>query len=296
MNLREAIYQPKLRAFTVWLRNYKHRTDSSSLSEYQQLLSQVKYVAVSENDQLTAKAVWCLEAIGRIQDYFVSAFMRMKNTKYKAAWDLLERCEIDISFLDRHFIEDDGEFGIEHARFHTRQFQELYPGKWGFSLAFTIEDVRCSICGIKRTIRSGCDHKVGEIYDGEMCFRDIVKIGDALHVALVENPVQKSTVIFPPDDDYRFTLVKYVVEGLRNPWVGWSYHKEERRKHYPVFANVGRNYPCPCGSSLKYKHCCLKKEVVLPHFQITFEEQPPKKLPHLIIQTGKDQDDMVSYP
>jgi SWIM/SEC-C metal-binding protein len=26
-----------------------------------------------------------------------------------------------------------------------------------------------------------------------------------------------------------------------------------------VQAKVGRNDPCPCGSGLKYKHCCLKK-------------------------------------
>lgn len=294
MDLREAIYQPKLSAVTDWLRNYEHRTGSSSFSEYQKLLSQLKCEAVSHNDQLTAKAVWCLETVDRIQDYFVSAFVHMKENRFKAAWDLLERCEIDTSFLDRHFTEEDGEFGIEHARFHTRQFQELYPGKWGFSPAFTIKETRCSICGTKRTLRGGCDHKVGDIYDGEMCFKDVTKLGRGLHVALVENPVQKSTVILPDDDDYRFTLVKSVVSGLRNPWVGWIYFKEERRKYHPLFAGVGRKEPCPCGSTLGYENCCLEKETVFPHYQFVFDEEPQIEGPGLKIYPGRDLQDNES--
>ncbi len=38
----------------------------------------------------------------------------------------------------------------------------------------------------------------------------------------------------------------------------------ERLLHPPTITKqgptVGRNDPCPCGSGLKYKKCCLKKE------------------------------------
>ena len=35
---------------------------------------------------------------------------------------------------------------------------------------------------------------------------------------------------------------------------------KETRKRAPVKVGtkVGRNDPCPCGSGLKYKHCCGK--------------------------------------
>ena len=291
----EAIDQPKLRMARDWLRNYRERPASPSLSEYQHLLAQLKSEAVSINDQLTAKAVWCLETIGRIQSLFETSFSDLVADEFKSAWDGLDRCEIEIHFLDRHFTEENEEFGIEHVRIHTKQFQELYPFRWGISPAYLRTDIRCSICDARWTLRNRCLHKLGEIYDGEDCGRIIHEL-EILHIALVENPAQKYSVIFPDgNNDYRFGSVKYVVNGLRNPWASWSYHKEERRKHNPVFANVGRNYPCPCGSTLKYKHCCLKKEIVMPHFQVTFEEQPPKELPHLVIQTGRDQEDKLSF-
>jgi len=30
---------------------------------------------------------------------------------------------------------------------------------------------------------------------------------------------------------------------------------------------VGRNDPCPCGSGLKFKKCCLKKDDQNPHYR-----------------------------
>lgn len=294
MNLREAIDQQKLRAVRDWLRSYRDRIADPSVPDHQPLLAQVKRDAIFANDQLTAKAVWCLETMGRIQNHFESSFSDIKTGKFKSAWDELERCEVEIHFLDRHFTEENGEFGIEHVATHSKQLQELYPLGWGISPGYLYTDVRCTICDAKWTLRSRCIHKVGEIYDGEMCGKKIMK-AKILHLALVENPAQKYSVIFPNgDNDYRFDRVKYVVEGLRNAWGGWSYRKEELRKNHPAFVGVGRNSPCPCGSTLKYKHCCLKKETVFPHFQITFEEQPPNELPQLVIQTERNHTAEVS--
>lgn len=30
---------------------------------------------------------------------------------------------------------------------------------------------------------------------------------------------------------------------------------------------VGRNAPCPCGSGLKYKNCCINKEQTMPLYK-----------------------------
>ncbi len=113
---------------------------------------------------------------------------------------------------------------------------------------------------------------------------------ELLHVALVDQPVQKYSVISPTGNDGdRFALIEFVVSALRSPWHGWSYHREERRRYHPAFMGIGRNDRCPCGSTRKYKVCCLNKEIVFPHFQLSFEEDPPIELPRLRIHTEGDQ-------
>ena len=224
-------------------------------------------------DQLTAKAVWCLETIGRIQDHFITAFSQIKTGEYAEAWQELDRCETEISFLDSHFSEMPGEFGVEHARIHTKQYQELYLLKWGFSPAFLQKDVRCSICDAKISLRTTCGHEVGEIYDGEMCGKVINDL-EILHIALVDKPAQKYSVIFPNgNDDDRLALLQYLGRNLKSPWHRWSYYKEVRKQYHPVFKDVRRNDRCPCGSGRKYKRCCLGNEELFPHFQFSLEEQ-----------------------
>ena len=273
-SLREAIDQPRLRKVRDWLRSYEDRAGSPSYSENYQLLTIYKREAVSEGDQLTAKAVWCLETIGRVQNHFESAFSLLKSSEFRRAWDHLDRCDTEILFLSRHFIDDHREFGIEHAQVHTRQFQELFLLKGGFSPGFLFTDIRCSICGTKLTLKGGCNHKVGNIYDGEMCTRLIVEC-TALHLALVDNPAQKVSVFFPSGNESDlFRLVKYVVDALRSPWHRWGYVKEERRQFHPAFVGAKGDEACPCGSTVLYKKCCKNKETVFPHFQVFFEKQP----------------------
>lgn len=285
----EAIDRPKLRAVSDWLRNYEERPASLSHSECQRLLAQLKREAVYANDQLTAKAIWCLETIGRIQNHFESSICCIGAGEFRSAWDDLDRCLTEASFLDRHFNEVEGEFGIEHVWTHAKQFQELYPFKWGISPGYLRTDIRCSICNKRRTLRNRCQHKIGEIYNGEMCGKKIQGL-KLLHISLVEYPAQKVSVIFPNgNDDYRFELVKYVVKGLNHPWARWSYMREERRTRHLLFANADGKSPCPCGSSLIYEDCCLNKETVMPHFHIAFEESPRMELPRLVVQSGWEQ-------
>ena len=289
MTLRDAMWQLHLCGPRICLENYRNRGTTVLPEEHWQHLSEQKQAAIRKHDQLTAKAVWCLETIGRIQDHFISAFAAMHSAEYKQAWDQLERCEIETIFLDKHFHEKEAEFGIEHARVYTGRFQSLYPFKWGFSPGILYKDVRCSVCDAKVTLRGGCKHIIGEIYDGEMCSR-VIKKAELLHIALVDSPAQKYSVIFPNgDNDQRFILIKHVVTALRSPWDGWDYHKEERKKYHPAFKGIRRNDLCPCGSGLKYKRCCLNKETVFPHFELSFEKKPEIDLPPLEIYTEGNQ-------
>lgn len=284
--LSEAMAHPCLSEPRQRLAAYRQRLQNILAEEHWRQLTVLKLAAVAGGDQLVAKAVWCLETIGRVQDHFVSAFQHMTVGEYKEAWDELERCEIEESFLDKHFREEGNEFGLAHVQIHTKRFQELYPYKWGVSPGFISKDIRCSICEAKITLRSRCQHEVGEIYDGETCYH-VIKGMELLHIALVDNPVQKYSVIFPNgNDDRRFSLISYVVSALESPWDGWNYHKEVLRQKHPAFKGIGRNAKCPCGSGLKYKRCCLNKTEVFPHYELSFEKKPQIALPRLMVQTA----------
>ena len=278
MTLRHALENPRLCAARGLLQRYEQRTETVLPPRFWDELSRLKQRAIDDSDQPTAKAVWCMETIGRIQDHFVSAYMHMQSNEFQEAWHRLDRCEVETSFLDPHFSDEDREFGIEHIRVHTKRFQELFPVRAGISPAFLLKQFCCSICKMNLTLRSRCSHVVGEIYGGEMCCREITD-AEILHVALVKNPAQRYSVIFPQKNQKSiFVLVRYVCCSLRSPWHRWSYDKEERKQHHPAFKAIGRNDRCPCGSRQKYKHCCLNREKVDPHFHFVFQYGPPADL------------------
>lgn len=279
MSLGEAIAQPFFRETTDFLANYKIRTDAMLSSAHLSTLARLKKAAVDRDDQITAKAAWCLETIGEIQDHFISAFQCMRSGKFVEAWGNFARCEVGIEFLTQHFDDKDVRFGINYIELYTNQFQELFNAGWGVSPEILIKRKLCSICHAPITPRSKCDHRPGEVYDGAMCVAQATD-WELIAVALVPNPVQKTSVIFPHgNDDSRFYLLRFLMKALDSPWHGWTYQKEDRREHHPEFKNVGRNDKCPCGSGIKYKYCCIRKEFVFPHFQFTFEVQPQIAVP-----------------
>lgn len=59
-----------------------------------------------------------------------------------------------------------------------------------------IKKSKCSICGQEHSLSKSCGHKIGEIYNGEMCLKEVVDM-EFLAMALVTNPVDRFTVIFP---------------------------------------------------------------------------------------------------
>ena len=273
MNLNEAIYQDSLSLSRTHLSEYSSRNYFVVPQDVWDKLSERKKFAVSAIDQLTATAVWCLEGIGRAQDSFVTAFKSLCAGAYKEAWEQLVRCENTIGGLDRHFTEEENQFGIEHIRKHTTQFQELFPLSMGISPGLLIKEARCSICDSRLTLRNGCAHELGAIYDGEECIKVVTKC-ELLHVALVGNPLQKSTMIFPDEDkNHTYVRIQELAQRLETPWRRWNLTKEERRNHHPAFKGIGRNETCPCRSALKYKKCCLRKEKVYPHFLISVGTQ-----------------------
>jgi hypothetical protein len=248
-------------------------------------LRHIKDEAVVRDDQAQAKAAWCLEQVVDGHTLYIGAFDKMKNGNFYAAWCDLERIETILHHLIPHFRERFSEFCLDLIEKHVKQFQSLFPYKLFFSPEFVYEEMACTICHQPIKIRRLCEHRVGEIYDGEMCGREITKLGLCFGIGLVTNPVQKYSVVFhgdqgdgvnePIKDTYEYGAVRYVIERLDAPFDDWTCEWTRTRHPHEQFQHVSRNRLCPCESGKKYKFCCLRESGVLrPHIEVVFEKMP----------------------
>lgn len=269
-----------------YLRDVVHRIGGEeSDKRIRDILKDIKRQAVACNDQAKAKLVWCYEQILAIQGNYLSAFRQMKDGSYYNAWCSLERVEIDLHFFEQHCKPESDEYKLRFIEKHTKQYQSLFPYKIFLSPEVLVLEKKCSICHKPISIRNSCGHRVGEIYDGEMCGREITKV-EPLGMAFVETPVQKYSVPFLVDpetsqshDHYNYALIRYLIERLRDPFDAWDIRWTKRRHPHSRYKHVGRNESCPCGSGKKYKSCCLRESGVLrPHCEFIFFVPPPEHL------------------
>jgi hypothetical protein len=274
-----------------YLRDYKNWSERNedSNSFMSGILRRIKADAVRQYDQETAKATWCLEKILEIQNYYLTAFTQLKSEKFYEGWCTLERIEIQLNSLERHHkISIDDEYKLQLIKKHVEQFQSLFPYKLFSSPAFLHLEQKCMICGRIVSIRHPCGHRLGEIYNGEECVHEITKM-KVLEISIVSNPVQKYSVLFPKSSDseeetdtYDYSLLKYLMKGLRDPFDAWELRWTKIRHSHSSYAHVNKNEKCPCGSGKSYKSCCLRTSGVLrPHVDFLFHVPPPDDLPRI---------------
>lgn len=259
--------------------------DSRDAEKILRSIESLKQDAVNIGDQVLAKELWCSGQILLIQEKFVEAFKHLKKMEFYKGWCCFERVELELHFLEPHFNTEDDTYMLAFIKKHTEQFQSLFPYKIFMSSEILEKAKECNICNQRVSIRKPCGHKVGDIYNGEMCIR-VVTDCEFLGVAMVENPVNRYSVPFIKDpvtgetvDQYNYTAVSYASVRLASPFHGWdvewtkAWHPHSRYKH------IGRNDKCPCESEKKYKHCCMNEVGVLrPHCDITFLEPLPMEL------------------
>lgn len=213
--------QDPLAPIKAHLRSYRDRLSSDFSArdaEIAEQLEQLRVDAVAAGDQALAKQTWCFKTALEMQQKFVAAFLDMQAGRFYDAWCTLERVEIAALSLVRHMPLDD-EYALSFIDQQVERFQKLYPYGVFISPAFVEKDVRCSLCDAKISIRSGCEHRAGEIYDGIQCLR-IVKDTEMLEMSMVPTPVQKYSVPFLTDpetgqkvDHYDYSAVSYVVRS-----------------------------------------------------------------------------------
>lgn len=236
----------------------------SSIKVY---LKALKAEAVAQNDEPLANEIWCLETISEIQRSYISAFNSIKTGKHFDAWQSYDTIDVKLSFLRKHFDYCDNQYNLKFIEEYSRNFQKLFPYHHFMSREAVIKRVSCSICGKINTIRSRCEHEVGQLYMGEMCGRRIEDV-EFLAMSIVTNPFDKYTVLFPQGMEYNYEALDTLVEGLNTPYDRWMLKIEKRIK--PEFEGAQRNALCPCGSGKKYKKCCYGTDAELTdHHRIT---------------------------
>lgn len=241
------------------------------------LLKKKKQDALKELNEKEAKYIWCFEQVLQIQEMYNSSFKLLKQREYYKAWCEFEKIENMYYSLIKHLQYPVKAFLIDMIIKNIKQFQSVYPYKLFFSPEYVKLEVVCSICGEKVSIRNFCEHEVGEIYNGEICYRIVTK-ADVVSISVVTNPVQKYSVLFTEEvDNYDYSILEYLTECLQSPYHDWNIKWTRIRHPHNLFKDVSPESPCPCGSSKEYRNCCLNKEGVLrPHCEIQFKVSPPK--------------------
>lgn len=235
----------------------------------------LKFEAVALGNENLAKELWCLESTFYIANAYLGAFKSLKDKKHFDSWRLLEIAEINLCSLRKHLDFEDNKYQLKFYEKMVYQFQKLFPYEYFMSREAVIKKSKCSICGETIRIRNFCGHKRGEIYGGEICLHMVEDI-DLKALAIVKNPFDKYTVLFPQDLEYNYINLDNLLENLSGPFNNWylTIEKEKRVE----FSKTKRNDLCPCNSGKKYKKCCRDtSNELFDHYKIKIDTKETRK-------------------
>lgn len=263
-------------------KRYENITDDNFLFDaFLNDLKETKKIYVKENNQQSAKEIWCYETILHIHQEFRAVHKLLLDKEYYKAWCLLAQIEIIFSGLKRHFIYNRTDFYMWQIEKAVQNLQIIFPYRLFASSEILKKKVVCDICSQEVSIRKDCGHRLLEIYDGVMCTRTITK-SELLGISLVENPANKYSVMFIVDpetgkqtDQYSYDVVDYLMENINSPYKYWDIDVQKR--YEKVDKKIGRNSNCPCNKGKKYKNCCINKPgLEYTHFEFILEKPSDK--------------------
>ena len=246
-----------------------------------------KAAAVAMCDQDEAMLFWQAQTIAKVQRGYLNTFGLLKSYKFYQAWCGLERCEIAIASLKRHFVvTSDDAHRIDYIGTMVERWQALFPYNVFLSPEILKKQVECGICNTKVSLRNPCGHEKGQIYAGEECYHRITAC-EILSLSIVTNPVQRYSVAFLASEDgsgsrdhYDYGNVRFAIDRLASAFHGWQSQNETRTLSISAVSHLPPNGPCPCSSGNTFRECCASKsELKVPHRQFTFDVPPPADLP-----------------
>lgn len=268
------------------IKDYLNKFRGTNLDpEVMNQLKSLKELEVSQNNQSAAKEIWCLEQVYKVIRHFLSAYKKLHDKKHFDAWCEFDRAEIELSFLRKHLDFEDNKYKLKFYDRIIYQYQKLFPYQFFMSRESVVKK-SSSICGMTVSLRKPCGHQLGEIYNGEQCCHNIEEV-EFLAMAIVENPFDKYTVLFPQGMEYNYTMLDNLLSQISGPHDDWDLDILQEKKQ--EYIGTGRNQPCPCNSGKKYKYCCLNTDKELfDHYRITVHrDKPGNIIPMHTVHTWK---------
>ncbi|WP_324682358.1 hypothetical protein [Bibersteinia trehalosi] len=258
----------KMKKIIEALRNFKTRKFDINLEKaiIKEVDIQIKNANSNEN---FANHLWKLKTLLLAQNYYLQFVELISMKKYYDSWLVLEKCENSINILNRHIDKELAKkYYFKFLRFQVSKWQKLYPYNLFASPEFIHKKVKCSICNKYLTPRNNCQHLVGNLYSGEICYHIIEDI-ELIGVAMVKNPVMKSNVIDPHGENKNFTGIDMILSILPTPFQYWDINYTKTFIPNAHIIHKTPNMFCPCQSGLSYLLCCKgKRGCLIPHYQI----------------------------
>jgi len=235
--------------------------DENRCNDYKlvnKFLEKEKTKAKTQRNESRANFIWLLQESLKVQKTYIEAFNRITSKDYYNAWCNLESCEISLKNINYNFPAWSDCFGLSFIQRNVVQYQQLFPYVFFASPEILEHKVRCSICGKTYTLSSHCNHELGRVYNGELCYR-IIEKPEFCGISLVTNPIQKFSVVFPEDNNFDYSLLEFFHDKLNSPLEIWLL------EHFEVFLPfwseriILPEVKCLCGSQKLFVDCCLKK-------------------------------------
>lgn len=235
-----------------------------------------KQTAQGVGDDVYANQLWVAESIIEIHQQFVETFELLRVERYYDAWCKAEQVEIMIQNLAHN--SQEGFENVKDINAMVWHLQSLYPYKLFASYVMHVKKETCSICGQERSLRNFCCHRIGKVYNGELCC-NIVTEAELKGIDIVENPVHKYSVLFISDaegshDYYDYTLLAGLMKYWSKPFQHWRYEVRSIFKQKTEFPGLTNESYCPCGSGKFYGECCGAKPDGIKHRIYTFMVEP----------------------
>ncbi|EMO7282197.1 zinc chelation protein SecC, partial [Acinetobacter baumannii] len=108
-------------------------SNSTNESHYKVALEEVSKLLENiqeQGDEDLSNFLWKLKTILIIKDRYIKTFFLLKDKKHYEAWVLLERIEIDISFLEKNVDEDFiKKYKLDFYKEIVESWQSLFPYK-----------------------------------------------------------------------------------------------------------------------------------------------------------------------
>lgn len=219
------------------LEEYLLNTDSKFDRAVLDTIISKKKEAIESRDEETANYFWKLEHIFVVKAFYFNAFQSIKSKNYERAWNLFDRAEIYISELYENCEEEWlKSFKMDFIKNIIPEYQKLFPYYLFSSREGIIKKEVCSICGQEIRLRGGCNHKIGKLYMGEICYAEVTEY-ELKCIAIVTNPFDKYAVLRFDCQEFDYGILEKAMSKIKDPYKNFAVdkkyilEKEVERKH-----------------------------------------------------------------